>query len=224
MNFSSGRTLPTQSTGPQTPFLTDISVSVAQIKKFKKQGGFIFEFCFWEDPPHPVNWSPTHSTGPQTPFFTYISVSVAQIKKNNKNRCIFLLNFASGGTLPTQSTGSQPIQLVPRHRFFYRYLDIGRSNNFFLQKTRWFYFRILLLGGPSPPSQLVPNPFNWSPNTFFYRYLAIGRSNQKISKNKVHFFSNFASGRTLPTQSTDPQPIQLVPKHRFFYRYFLFRL
>ena len=35
------------------------------------------------------------------------------------------------------------------------------------QKTRWFYFLILLLGGPSPPSQLVPNPFNWSPNTFF---------------------------------------------------------
>ena len=26
---------------------------VAQIKKFKKQSPFIFEFCFWEDPPHP---------------------------------------------------------------------------------------------------------------------------------------------------------------------------
>ena len=32
---------------------------VAQIKKFKKLSPFIFEFCFWEDPPHPVNWSPT---------------------------------------------------------------------------------------------------------------------------------------------------------------------
>ena len=32
-NFASGRSLPTQSTGPQTPFFTDISVSVAQIKK-----------------------------------------------------------------------------------------------------------------------------------------------------------------------------------------------
>ena len=42
------------------------NVKVAQIKKFKKQSPFIFEFCFWEDPPHPVNWSPTHSTGPQT--------------------------------------------------------------------------------------------------------------------------------------------------------------
>ena len=49
----------------------------------------------------------------------------------------------------------------------------------------------------------------------FNRYLAIGRSNHKISKNKVVLFSNFASGRTLPTQSTGPQPIQLVPKHRF---------
>ena len=46
-------------------FSTDISVSVAQIKKNKKQGAFIFKFGFWEDPPHPVDWSPTHSTGPQ---------------------------------------------------------------------------------------------------------------------------------------------------------------
>ena len=59
------------------------NVKVAQIKKFKKQSAFIFEFCFWEDPPHPVNWSPTHSTGPQTPFFfTDISVSVAQINQH----------------------------------------------------------------------------------------------------------------------------------------------
>ena len=50
----------------------------------------------------------------------------------------------------------------------------------------------------------------------FNRYLAIGRSNQKISKNKVVLFSNFASGRTLPTQSTGPQPIQLVPKHKSY--------
>ena len=34
----------------------------------------------------------------------------------------------------------------------------------------------------------------------------------------MHFFSNFASGRTIPTHSTGPQPIQLVPKH-CFYRY-----
>ena len=57
------------------------NLMVAQIKKFKKQSPFIFEFCFWEDPPHPVNWSPTHSTGPKKLFFTDISVSVTQIKK-----------------------------------------------------------------------------------------------------------------------------------------------
>ena len=34
------------------------NVLVAQIKKFKKQSPFIFEFWFWEDPPH-------QSTGPQ---------------------------------------------------------------------------------------------------------------------------------------------------------------
>ena len=29
------------------------SVTVDQIKKFKKQSPSIFEFCFWKDPPHP---------------------------------------------------------------------------------------------------------------------------------------------------------------------------
>ena len=55
----------------------------------KKINPFIFEFCFWEDPPHPVKWSPTHSTGPQNPFFTDISATVAQIQKNQKMRCIY---------------------------------------------------------------------------------------------------------------------------------------
>ena len=36
------------------------------------------------------------------------------------------------------------------------------------QKTKSTYFLILLLGGLSPPSQLVPNPFNWSLNTVFF--------------------------------------------------------
>ena len=31
------------------------NVMVAEIKKFKKQSPFIFEFCFSEDPPHPQN-------------------------------------------------------------------------------------------------------------------------------------------------------------------------
>ena len=43
----------------------------------------------------------------------------------------------------------------------------------------------MVLGGPSPPSQLVPNPFNWSPKSVFYRYLSNGRSNPKKSKNKA---------------------------------------
>ena len=29
------------------------SVTVDQIKKFKKQSPSIFEFCFWKEPPHP---------------------------------------------------------------------------------------------------------------------------------------------------------------------------
>merc|ERR1712208_104340 len=49
------------------------------------------------------------------------------------------------------------------------------------------------------------------PKNCFLQILSIGRSNQKNSKNKVHLFFNFASGRTLLTQSTGPQPIQLVP-------------
>ena len=108
---------------------------VAQIKKLSP---FIFEFCFWEDPPHPVNWSLTHSTGPQTLFFTDISVSVAQIK--------------------------------------------------LIQKTISTYFWILLLGGPSPPSELVPNPFNWSPNTVFTDISVSVTQIKKIKKKSFYFW------------------------------------
>ena len=85
------------------------------------------------------------------------------------------------------------------------------------QKTRCIFFRILLLRGPShsPPSQLVPNPFNWSQNTVFTDISVMVAQIKKIQKTKSTYFFNFASGRTLPTQSTGPQPIQLVPKHRF---------
>ena len=144
----------THSTGFQTLFFTDISVTVAQIQKIQKTRCIFFEFCFWEDPLHPVNWSLTHSTGPQTLFFADISVMVTQIKKIKKTRCIF--------------------------------------------------YRIMLLGGPSPPSQLVPNPLNWSPNTVFCKYLSNGHSNKKNSKYEVHLLFNYASGRTLSTQSTGP--------------------
>ena len=118
---------PTKPTGPQpiqvvpkqTLFFSDISVSVAQIKKFKKTkstffllkiwllGGLVPKHCFTDISVSVVqikkiknkvnlffNFAsgrtlPTHSTGPQTPFFTDISVSVAQIKKIPKRRCIF---------------------------------------------------------------------------------------------------------------------------------------
>ena len=50
----------------------------------------------------------------------------------------------------------------------------------------------------------------------FYRYLGIGRSNPKISKNKVHFFSNFASERNLPTQSTRSPTHSTGPQKLFF--------
>ena len=44
-----------------TSHLTDITVSVAQIKKILKTRCIFFKFCFWEARPHPINWSPTHS-------------------------------------------------------------------------------------------------------------------------------------------------------------------
>ena len=62
-------------------------------------------------------------------------------------------------------------------------------------------------------SQLVPNPFNWSPKTVFYRNLSIGRSNQKNSKNLVHLFSNFDSGRT---SQLVPNPFNWSPKTVFY--------
>ena len=94
---------------------------------------------------------------------------------------------------------------VCHHFSFNRYHGIGRSNQKD-SKNKVHFFQILLLGGPSPPSQLVPNPFNWSPSTGFYRYLGIGRSNKKNKKKRCAFFSsNFGTGRTLPTQSTGPQ-------------------
>ena len=67
----------------------------------------------------PLLWRFPKSLNPYNvkPFLTDISVMVAQIQKIKKTRCIFSLNFASGSTLPTRSTGPQPIQLVPKHRF-----------------------------------------------------------------------------------------------------------
>ena len=63
-----------------------LAIGRSNKKKIKKQGGFVFEFCFWEDPPHPVNWSPTHSTGPQTHF---LQISRYRSLRFQKTRCIF---------------------------------------------------------------------------------------------------------------------------------------
>ena len=95
-------------------------------------------------------------------------------------------------------------------------LSVAQIKKF--QKTRWFYFLILLLGGPSPPSQLVPNPFNWSPNTVFYRYLCIGRSNQKISKTRWFYFWILLLGGPSPPSQLVPNPFNWSP-NTFFYRY-----
>ena len=67
----------------------------------------------------------------------------------------------------------------------------------------------MLLAGLSSSSQLVPNPFNWSPKVFLTDISVSVAKIKKIKKN-VHLFLNFAPGRTLLTQSIDPQPIQLV--------------
>ena len=67
-----------------TSYLTDISVTVAQIQKIQKTRCIFFDFFFWEDPPHLVNWSLTHSTGPQTLFLQiswYWSLKSQKIKK-----------------------------------------------------------------------------------------------------------------------------------------------
>ena len=61
---------------------------------------------------------------------------------------------------------------VCHHFLFNRYLSIGRSNKK-NKKTRCIFFQILLLGGPSPPSQLMPNPFNWSPDMFFVEFSSL---------------------------------------------------
>merc|ERR1712001_191476 len=106
---------------------------------------------------------------------------------------------------------------VPKHCFFYKYLSIGRSNKKNKKKTKYISFWILLLGGLSPPSQLVPNPFNWSPKTVFYRYLSIGRSNKENQKTKsIYFRILLLGGPSPPSQLVPiPQPIQLVPKNCF---------
>merc|ERR1712208_75585 len=81
-------------------------------------------------------------------------------------------------------------------------------------KRRSFYPRKALFRHASVsrtyPCKLVGQLVSWSVTlSDFQSLVSNGCSNQKIQKTKS-IFSNFASGRTLPTQSTGPQPIQLV--------------
>merc|ERR1712208_105318 len=98
-------------------------------------------------------------------------------QKIQKTKSIY---FAFGRTLPTQSTGPQ--------KQFFTEISVSVAQIKIIKKTKSIYFLILLLGGPSPTSQLVPNPFNWSPKTVFYRNLSIGRSNQKNQKQSPFIF------------------------------------
>ena len=95
------------------------------------------------------------------------------------------------------------------------------------KKTRCIYFQIWLLGGPSPPSQLVPNPFNWSPihstgpQTPFFTDISASVA-QIIFFFNLHFFSNFGSGSgsRIPYLSTiDNSRTDNIP---FLYRFFVF--
>ena len=90
--------------------------------------------------------------------------------------------------------------------FFNRYLGNGRSNPKNSKNEVHFFLRILLLKGPSPPSQLVPNPFNWSPNTVFCRYLSNGHSNKKIPNTKCIFYWIMLLGGPSPPSQLVPNP------------------
>merc|ERR1712001_793465 len=90
--------------GPQKQFFTEISVSVAPIKKKLKD--LVHLFSNFDSGrtsqlvPNPFNWSPTHSTGPQKLYFS------------------ILIQGGPVNWSPTHSTGPQPIQLVPKNCFF----------------------------------------------------------------------------------------------------------
>ena len=110
----------------------------------------------------------------RTVFNKYLGIGRSN-QKISKYKVHLFSNLASGRTLPTQSTGPRTIQLVPKHQFF-TYISVSVAQIKKIKKTRYIYFQIWLLRGPSPPSQLVPNPFNWSPNTAFFLQISLYRS------------------------------------------------
>ena len=143
-----------------------------------------------------VKTSPSAPSSPpsRSGYPPSISATVARIQKIQKTRCIYFRILVVGGPSPPSQLVPNPFNWSPNTVFTDISATVAQIQK--IQKTRCIFFRILLLGGPSPPSQLVPNPFNWSPNTVFCRYLGNGRSNPKNSKNEVHLFWNFGSGRT----------------------------
>ena len=126
-------------------------------------------------------------------------------------------NFGFRRTLSTQSTGPQPIQLVPKPCFF---TDISTTVAHIqkFQKTKCIFFRILLLGGPSPPIQLVPNPFNWSPNTVFTDISVTVAQIKKFQKTKFTYFLILLLGGPSPPSQLVPNPFNWSP-NTVFYRY-----
>ena len=145
----------------------------------------------------------------------------------SRKRCYWLLTYETKqisskcpgdlGVLETSSSGS--------NFFTSSGVQVGTRLNL-------MYFRHVLLGLRKVVVIVSSVFWNAHPTTrvrqdqsfFFFSsvtlrvpplYLSNGCSNPKNSKNEVHLFSDFGCGRTLPTQSTGPQPIQLVPKIRF---------
>ena len=83
------------------------------------------------------------------------------------------------------------------------------------QKTRCIFFRILLLGGPSPPIQLVPNPFNWSPNTVFTDISVTVAQIKKFQKTKFTYFLILLLGGPSPPSQLVPIPFNWSPNTFF---------
>merc|ERR1712208_113730 len=92
---------------------------------------------------------------------------------------------------------------------FYRNLSIGRSN----QKTLSIYFRILIQGGPvnwSPTHSTGPQPIQLVPKNCLLQKSQYRSLKSKNSKNLVHLFSNFDSGKT---SQLVPNPFNWSPAH-----------
>merc|ERR1712208_72469 len=80
---------------------------------------------------------------------------------------------------PTHSTGRQTV--------FFSDISASVAQIKKIQKTRSIYFLILLLAGLSSPSQLVPNPFNWSSKVFLTDIPVSVAKIKKIKNSKKQY-------------------------------------